>query len=162
MTVYIDKLTGIADFVAKKAFPNYTGKRYKIETGTKFSPNSNHWDGGSRTYQVLISRDGHMRAIPEYGNMFTGYAKEPIEIPPNCILVEHSIFCGKDMGLTFVVRPEELDTLAIPEKVELTKDEKLVLSYTRSRKSHYAGRNRKEMAQDDGKTARNKGRIDVS
>jgi hypothetical protein len=150
MTVYLDKLEGIAAKIAVSAFPGYKGKRFKIATASCFSPNLNHWEGGTRTYQVLISRRGERRQVPECGTMFVG-SHGPIDIPPGFLIIEHSIFCGKDMGLTFLIRPDELDTLALPAPVDLTDDERTVLLYTRSRKSSYAGRDRQQMAWDDGK-----------
>jgi hypothetical protein len=39
-------------------------------------------------------------------------------MPPNVIVVEHSIFCGKDVGITIYVRPANLAKL-LPEGGDL-------------------------------------------
>lgn len=149
-SVYLDRLEGIPARIASATFPNYSGRKFEITTGTCFNPNENNWQGGSRTYMKLVSRDGKMVTVPECGNPFSGFAPESVEIPPQSILVEHVLFCGKDLGLRFVIRPEEFDTLALPAPVDLTEDEKLALIFTRSRKASYDGKNRKQMAVSDG------------
>jgi hypothetical protein len=52
--------------------------------------------------------------------------------------VEHSIFCGKDMGLTIHIHPANANRL-LPAPVELTWAERTVLLATMSWKSSYAG-----------------------
>jgi hypothetical protein len=63
-------------------------------------------------------------------------------------VVEHSIHCGKDEGLTFYIHPSNAIGL-IPAKVELTPYQRLVLVASHSLKSSYAGRDRYQMAQGE-------------
>ena len=60
------------------------------------------------------------------------------ELPPGIVLVEHSIFCGRDTGITVHVRPDNLDQLKLPDAPQLTDDERVVLKAT-GWKSSYAG-----------------------
>ena len=40
-----------------------------------------------------------------------------VEIPVGVVVVEHVFFCGKDLGLRFYVRPENVQRL-LPENVQ--------------------------------------------
>jgi hypothetical protein len=60
------------------------------------------------------------------------------ELPLGIIIVKHSIFMGKDSGITIFANESDLANM-LPPKVELSKDEKTVLKYTASYKSSYAG-----------------------
>jgi hypothetical protein len=54
--------------------------------------------------------------------------------------VAHSIFCGKDMGLTVYVSPSQLATSnLIPKPSEVSDDEGVVLKYTSHYKNTYGG-----------------------
>jgi len=59
-------------------------------------------------------------------------------LPPGIVIVKHSIFCGKDTGITIYANANELVPL-LPAKAELTSHENTVLTFTRSYKSSYAG-----------------------
>jgi len=73
--------------------------------------------------------------------------QQEVVVVPGFVIVEHSIFCGKDMGLTFYVNPADIVKL-LPAPVELTLAEEFVLTATRHYKSSYMGRDRFEMAID--------------
>jgi len=108
------------------------------------------WDGGSREYYKLIRlADGQATPFPNQSEAPWGARKEILfNITPDFVVVEHSIFCGKDMGLTFYVHPSNAIKL-LPAPVELTAIERLVLDATRSLKSSYMGRDRYQMKLED-------------
>jgi len=67
-----------------------------------------------------------------------GKPRDLEELPPGIVIVKHSIFCGKDTGITIYANANDL-TPMLPEKTELTPHEKTVLEYTKSYKPSYAG-----------------------
>lgn len=132
----------------------YSGRKFKaVVTSEPVTLSDTYWDGGTRSTYALINLSTGAR-LPASGKALSppqfGGAVEPIRvnIPSGFALVKHSIFCGKDTGLTIYVRPENAAHL-LPGPVELTACERAVLEYTRSRKSSYNGQNRFEMYVSD-------------
>jgi len=126
--------------MAQKAFPSYTGRTFKLDNSGRPISLVSHWSGGSRDYYVVLQLGSNdTKAIPQNGTMFDTVNVEPISVPPGFLIVEHSIFCGKDMGITFHVNPETALTF-LPEPVSLTDAERLVLTLTRNLKASYDGR----------------------
>ena len=127
--------------ILNATFPEYKGRTIRVSTGDVFYPDQS-WSGGSRTIWKLVSRDGR---VFDPGSTYSSglfnpkEAFNPVKIPPQCFIVKHSIFCGRDMGITILVRPEEFDTGMLPLPEELSANEMIVLIATRSLKSSYAG-----------------------
>jgi hypothetical protein len=68
----------------------------------------NYWDGGTRSYYVAVRiNDG---AVSDFGtdNPFMASAHAEVDLPAGVILVEHTIFCGRDAGITVWGRPDAL------------------------------------------------------
>ena len=65
---------------------------------------------------------------------------EAVNLVPGLICVKHELFCGKDMGITLMVHPDNAPKL-LSEKSEndLTKNELIVLVFSRSYKNSYGG-----------------------
>jgi hypothetical protein len=64
---------------------------------------------------------------------------DAVNLPAGFVCVQHSIFCGKDTGVTIHVHPDNAPLLLPAPEAELTEDQKTLLLYTRCRKSSYAG-----------------------
>jgi hypothetical protein len=90
------------------AFPDYTGRKIKARLWTRPTVLQNYWDGGTRSYYVAIRIvDG---AVSDFGtdNPFVRSTHDPVDLPAGVLLVEHSYFCGHDMGITIWARAEAL------------------------------------------------------
>lgn len=138
--------------LAAIAFPGYRGKSYKVTAHQGNMRLDSCWSGGSRDYYVLVDMATKRTIpIPENGTPFSngGQIFTLENLPENIALVEHTIFCGKDIGITVYVHPDNLNRFALPAPIELTHAQKIVLAFTRERKSSYNGRNRQEMAADE-------------
>ena len=135
--IYLDTTPEIQR-MAQRAFPSYRGRKFKLDNHGSVSLKS-YWDGGSRDYFVVLSLDnGKALEVPQNGTMFDGLNFEPFTIPPGYLVVEHSIFMGKDTGITFHVNPQT-SLGFLPEAPDLTDDQRTVLKYTASHKNTYAG-----------------------
>ncbi len=92
--------------LAKKAYPDYTGRKFRVCERKSYYM-SDYWDSGSRNYCVAV-------------NLSTGEIKEPsreakipwnnvahasFDIPAGIGILERSIFCGKEIGITLYVAP---------------------------------------------------------
>ena len=106
--------------VAKRAFPNYTGRKYSLEVFKGPKRLDSCWDGGSRdTYKVipLTKSTTGMFKVPENGTPFSndGIICELSDLPEGLALVCHCIFCGRDIGLTVYVNANNMNQTMIGE-----------------------------------------------
>lgn len=138
-------LTGKEDgikMLAMAVFPGYKGRRYKFQTVTSVSLDGTYWDGGSRSsYGGVNLATGKSAPLPQFDPpQFGGPVSTPkVDVRPGMAVVEHSIFCGKDHGITFYVHPDDAPAL-IPAPADVTEDEKIVLLFTSTLKNSYGGK----------------------
>jgi len=124
--------------IAKAAFPSYNGKTFCVSEFTGPMRLDSSWEGGSRSYFVVLDL-ASLRSItiPENGTPFSngGKIERISELPVNAAVIEHCLFCGKDLGIRIYVRPENMAKMLPAPTVELTRDQQIVLVATRSLKS---------------------------
>lgn len=118
----------------------YSGRTFKISSRIPSRLDS-YWDGGSRDYYYFYQPStGKIMPVGSNHPVFeANQSRELKRLPEDLILIEHSIFCGKDAGLTFYVNPENLANYLPQNNRDLSLEEKLVLVATRSLKSSYNG-----------------------
>lgn len=125
--------------MALAAFPGYTGRKFSVTAFRGPKNLASYWDGGSRDTFALVRMDDLKAVdIPENG---TPYSRAPLQLdalPPGTALVEHSIFHGKDFGLTLHVPAENLAPL-LPAGPEATWEQRVVLAATAGYKNSYGG-----------------------
>ena len=138
MTIFINNDKTMKD-LAVKAF-NYSGRKYKVVPQLNYWLN-NYWDGGSKEICVLVSRETGEIFAPsdDTKNPFKVLAHKSFEIPEGHFIIAHTINMGKDTGITFYVRPEEMPKDLAGGDYDLTFEQKVVLSCFFSFKSSYAG-----------------------
>ena len=109
-----------------RAYPGYKGRKFKLSVRDGGMNLSSYWDGGSRSYyQVIRLADNASMAVPQNGTPFDGRANAAIDsieeqLPrPGFAVVEHSIFCGKDYGITLYVHPDNLAKMLPPAPAAL-------------------------------------------
>ncbi len=126
--------------MAAKAFPEYNGRKFKLDNSGRPVNMTSHWDGGSRdTFVVMELSTGKLKPIPQNGTMFDRVSVGDTVVPPGFMIVEHTIFCGKDLGITFHVDPDTAMAM-LPAPVALCDSERLVLRLTSNLKASYDGR----------------------
>ncbi len=103
---------------ARATFPAYRGRKFRLVTCERVSLSGTFWDGGSRSsYAAFTLADSPRSAsLPQYAPpQFGGPRETPVvELKPGYAIAEHSIFCGKDTGLTFYIHPSDATPL-LPE-----------------------------------------------
>ena len=120
--------------IAQAAFPDYRGKKYRVKLFTGPMSLTSNWEGGSRDFYALIHLPSNRtQPVPENGTPFSNRATtEQVEtLPTNCAVVRHTLFCGKDLGVTIFVGEENLAKL-LPAPMELTPAQNIVQVATRS------------------------------
>jgi len=138
-----DKSTAVQSAIQlmRTAYPGYRGRKFKVSTIEGSVNLQSSWQGGSRNYYILIDlatsqTSPVMPAQSQFDTPVKGL--DAVTLPPNAGVVEHSIFCGKDMGLTLVIGPNNA-TQFLPTVETLPEDHQTVLNYTRSLKNTYGG-----------------------
>ena len=137
--LHLETLPDVGRRILTASFPDYRGRTFRIERETGPVRVTSSWVGGSRDYFAFV-RLADMAAlpVPTNGNMFVG-GLPAVEIPTGCVLVEHSIFCGRDHGITFHVRSDEAMALLPPPAAPLPWAQLVVLTATASLKSSHGG-----------------------
>jgi hypothetical protein len=144
-TVYLDRKD-----VPAAIRGSYTGNKFKVVVTESMTipADAGLWSGGSRDhYQVVELFSAERRSAPnQHLDPWTSARQDrKIELRDGFAVVEHSIFCGKDMGLTIYINANHAAAL-LPAPVELSADEQFVLQATRQYKSSYNGLDRYQLA----------------
>lgn len=127
--------------VALAAYPDYQGRKFSVQVTNHPLDVRSYWDGGSRNYYVFLRLDNLKTWEMPQQSMFDKKVNgaDSVQLVPGMVCVEHTYFCGKDMGITIHVHPENAPK-RLENNLELTREEKIVLVYTRTYKNTYAGR----------------------
>lgn len=84
---------------------DYSGRTFKLAIQTKISFWNTNWDGGSKNDYTVIRADLERRQAANpapWINTIEGFS---YDLTPEFIVIEHTFFCGKDLGLTFHINP---------------------------------------------------------
>ena len=149
-TIYLE-----ANLVPSQLRNGYSGKKFKavVCESMTIHADADLWSGGSRDrYQGIELATGRTSAPASFNLAPWDNARDETEITlrQGYGIVRHSIFCGKDMGLTFYVHPTDAVALLPAPSAELSAHEKIVLNATASYKSSYNGQDRYQMAMPYG------------
>jgi len=97
--------------IVSAVFPEYKGRKFWVVYAESVTLHDTNWGGGTRNFYRGLNRTGEIRSpfVPSpWVNPFEG-AK--IELTAEVLLVEHSIFCGKDLGVTIYAHPSLAEKL---------------------------------------------------
>lgn len=126
--------------LAHASFPDYTGRKFTVRVVPEGTPIeiTNSWSGGSREWFVVMNL-ATLKSImvPQNGDAFSGKHYAPVKVHENVCVVMHSIYSGKDMGLTFIVSEKNAAQLLPAASSDLTRKDKVVLYLLRSYKPAY-------------------------
>ena len=97
-----------AKSLLERTFPDYNGRKFRVrfaETVTFYDLN---YSGGTRNEYAAVKSDGESvaldgfnRAAP-WNNPAEG---STVRLPVDVAIVEHSDFCGRDLGITIYLHP---------------------------------------------------------
>lgn len=111
--------TATARKLAKLAFPGWRGRKLRVKETPEVGLYGTYWDGGSKNEFVAVElatgRVAPSHAALSIPREFGGLGgSHRLVIPEGVAVVEHSIFCGKDVGCTVYVRPEKTLEAGVP------------------------------------------------
>jgi hypothetical protein len=150
-----DAIHVTGDMVApmvRGTFPDYRGKKFQVIAAESVTLHDLNWSGGSRcqyractiTGQPLGNADRFNQMAP-WRNPAEG---QTLPIVPGACVVQHTLFCGQDLGLRIYVHPCDLTPL-LPPVVDLSQLETAIIDATASFKSSYNGKDRYSMARPE-------------
>lgn len=141
MTIHLD-----ASQVPASLRGSYTGRAFKAEVSDScyLPATAGLWDGGSReSYFALNLATGERKAAsfqslsPMGADAAARQASAgKVTIPEGFAIVRHSVYMGRDMGLTFYIRPENASAL-LPVADELPEESQIFLAIVATYKSAY-------------------------
>ena len=121
----------------------YTGRKYQAQVTDSVTLHDTSCGGGTKSsYTCIELTTGQAKPMPgnpapyQFGGNMEG---KTVPIPAGFAVVEHHIFCGKDMGLTYYLNSADAQSL-LPAPDLLTMAEQIVLAATRTYKNTYGGR----------------------
>lgn len=103
------KLDATVKQIKAATFPEYTGRRFFLHVSEAPINCASYWDGGSRSYfrfVNLATMEASAQTPAQSGFDRTVKGLDAVELPVGFACVEHSIFCGRDGGITIHIRPE--------------------------------------------------------
>lgn len=103
--------------IVMATFPDYKGRKFTVHACSHMKLWDLNWSGGTRNVYIAVQRKGMAtcRVVPQAPWMETreGVA---FALPTNAVVVRHTHFCGKDLGITVYVHPSMMPQL-LPERV---------------------------------------------
>jgi hypothetical protein len=118
----------------------YIGQKYQVISATSVDISDNYWSDGTRSYWGVVNLvSGKTIELPEQNPLEASSTKR-VTISPGVGVWKHTIFSGKDVGITLYLHPDNVSKL-LPANANdgPTENEKLVLKYTQSLKNTYGG-----------------------
>lgn len=146
MTIEVLVSDPVAKSFIQATFPHAASRRpLRVETATRYQV-SDYWSEGSRNEAVFLEL-ATMRAIPatslpenarQQANNPFNLAIGEVQLLAGYAVVEHIIFCGKDLGFRLYLHPDNLAPLLAAsnkDRVEVSEKEKSILEAMRSLKA---------------------------
>lgn len=126
----------------RAAFPGYAGRTFKIRVASGPIDVRSSWEGGSRDYFRFVSlADGRTSAEMPAQSAFDRpvAGADAVTLPDGAGCVQHTIFCGKDLGLTLIIPASNAPALLPPAADDLSDIHAYCLIATASLKNTYGG-----------------------
>lgn len=116
--------------ICRAAFPSYGGRTLKIRVSESEIHLDSSWSGGSRSLYVAVKLATLEAQAPtvDTSNPFTAANRATAKPQNGVVIVEHSMFCGKDAGLTIHVNPLDAAPMLPASTVELDPYDRKVLN----------------------------------
>lgn len=93
--------------IVEACYPEYKGRKIAVQVSEHYGQMRNYWCEGSRDYVVAydLASGKVAEALPVTSNPYRPQAHAELAVPAGILIVEHTISCGKDCGITIHVNP---------------------------------------------------------
>ena len=102
--------------ILKATFPEYRGRTFKVEFAPTITFHDTNWGGGTKNTYVAIATDGRTARLNVPAPWLNTVEGKTMELPLNILIVKHTVFCGKDLGITIYAHPAHMPKW-LPEEV---------------------------------------------
>ncbi len=121
-------------------FPHYSGRKFRIELRPTVTFGDLNWSGGSRCQYRACTAAGTPIGDGAEWNACAPW-RNPMEgatcpIPPGVVVVEHTMFCGRDCGITFHINPDDKDLIGAAPALPAPAPTSLQSAIERNRAAH--------------------------
>jgi len=94
--------------VVSQVFPEYRGRKFSLRFTTRVTFSDTNWGGGTRNEYRTVRADGthgYLSVPAPWANMVEG---QTVDLPMTALLIEHAIFCGRDLGIRIYAHPAHM------------------------------------------------------
>lgn len=91
--------------ILEATFPEYRGRKIKVEFTDRVTFWDTNWGGGTRNYYKFVHVSGKVATLAPAAPWMNVVEGHMVLIPEDVLVVMHSIFCGKDVGVTVYCNP---------------------------------------------------------
>ncbi len=100
--------------IVNDCYPTYRGRKVRVSIGIPKNVDS-YWDGGSKDsytfYQPSTRKTFHVHTNHPFFEANQPRTINAETVPEDVLLIEHSIFCGKDIGITIHIPENRMELL---------------------------------------------------
>lgn len=103
--------------IIRATFPSYKGRKITVKPKASIAIDSSglNWSGGTRYQYRACTLEGQATGNLDRHNASAPWEKAPgshsVEVLQGHVIVEHCMFCGKDLGLRIYVNPADMPKL---------------------------------------------------
>jgi len=98
----------------RESFPDYKGRKFYLEFKDRITVYNLNWSGGSKNEYAFFRADNKKAFVPARPPWDNPFERQAFDLSPEVLVVEHCIFCGRDMGITVYAHPK-LAARILPE-----------------------------------------------
>lgn len=92
----------------KVTFPEYRGRKFKVEFTDKVTFYDTNWGGGTRNEYAFVKNTGENVFLDVPAPWENAYEGQTVEMRQDVYVVCHTIFCGSDLGITVYSHPDNM------------------------------------------------------
>src|SRR3990167_6708262 len=97
--------------LVKQVFPEYSGRKFSIVPRDTITFYDLNWGGGSKNTYRFVSDSGDIVGLPVSAPWLEPNEGRTVALPPEFLVLKHTIFCGKDLGITIYTHPANMPRL---------------------------------------------------
>lgn len=100
--------------ILEASFPQYAGRRFEVVLAETCYLSDTYWSGGTRSQYVFVPMDGrNVRKLDSLQNPWESKVEgSTVKMSVDFVIVEHSVFCGQDMGIKIHAHPDMIKRLS--------------------------------------------------
>jgi hypothetical protein len=91
--------------IVKLTFPEYHGRKFKLQFVDHITFYDTNWAGGTKNEYKFVRVDGKVVALHAPAPWINPIEGKTVELPANVLVVVRQHFCGMEVGITIFANP---------------------------------------------------------